>query len=130
MTDTAATRPWIFDAHCDTFLKVVEKGEDFAGSGNLHVTLPGMIQSGVRAQVFAAWTLAERLQGREDEVALNMVEAVGAACRAHADRLVLVRTRADLEAVAADPARIAAICALESADRASSTDSSLPASAW
>ena len=111
-----AEAPWLFDAHCDTFLKVVEKDADFEGSSDLHVTLPGMIEAGVRAQVFAAWTLAERLKGREDEVALEVVEAVKAMCAAHSDQMVLVRTAADLQASAGDTGRIAAICALESAD--------------
>ena len=116
MSGRAGAAPWFFDAHCDTFLRVVENGADFERSPDLHVTLPGMIEAGVRMQVFAAWTLAERLQGREDEVALQMVEAVKAMCRAHSERFVLVRTRADLQAVAADPTKIGALCALESAD--------------
>ncbi len=116
MSGSPAVDPWFFDAHCDTFLRVVENGADFEQSPDLHVTLSRMIEAGVRMQVFAAWTLAERLQGREDEVALQMVEAVKAVCRAHPDRFVLVRKRADLARVAADPNRTGAICALESAD--------------
>lgn len=104
-----------FDAHCDTFLQVVEKGASFERSDALHVTLPGLLEAGVCAQVFAAWTLAERLKGREDEVALRMIEAVGAACENHSERLVLVRDRHDLDTAWAE-GRIAAICALESAD--------------
>ena len=105
-----------FDAHCDTFLQVVEKGASFEDSEGLQLTLPGLLRAGVRAQVFAAWTLAERLQGREDEVALAIVEAAAAACRDHQENLVLVRTLSDLEAASADAGKIAAICALESAD--------------
>lgn len=121
MSGPVPSAPWFFDAHCDTFLRVVETGADFeganpAGAAELHITLPGMIQAGVRMQVFAAWTLAERLQGREDQVAMQVVEAVNATCRAHSERFVLVRTRADLQAAAAHPAKIGALCALESAD--------------
>jgi membrane dipeptidase len=116
MSGPADAAPWFFDAHCDTFLRVVENGADFERSPDLHVTLPGMIDGGVRVQVFAAWTLAERLQGREDEVAVQMVEAVKAMCSAHSDRFVLVRSRADLQVVAADRTKTGALCALESAD--------------
>jgi membrane dipeptidase len=105
-----------FDAHCDTFLKVVEEGADFETADNLHMTLTGMLQAGLCAQVFAAWTLAERLNGREDEVALQLVEAVIAMCRDHPDRFVLALTPADVEAACASSGRIAAICSLEGAD--------------
>lgn len=108
--------PLFFDAHCDTFLRVVENGASFEGGDGLQLSLPGLLQAGVRAQVFAAWTLAERLKGREEEVALQIVEAVGAACREHPERLVLVRTRADLESVLDGTGKVAAICALENAD--------------
>ena len=81
MNEQRAQRPRFFDAHCDTFLQVVEKSADFEQAEDLEVTLPGMLQAGMGAQVFAAWTLAERLKGREDDVALQIVEAVGAMCR-------------------------------------------------
>jgi membrane dipeptidase len=105
-----------FDAHCDTFLKVVEQAADFEGSGDLQVTLPGMLRAGIGAQVFAAWTMAERLGGREDEVALQIVDAVTKTCREHADRLVLVRSKIELQVPLAGSGRIAAICGLEGAD--------------
>lgn len=110
------SRTWFFDAHCDTFLKVVENGADFERSADLHLTLPGLIQAGVRVQVFAAWTLAERLQGREDEVALQVVKAVKAMCAAHAERFVLVCSAVALADVAADATKMGALCSLESGD--------------
>jgi len=108
--------PWFFDAHCDTFLRVVENGAEFEAAGGLHVTLPGLLAADARMQVFAAWTLAERLQGEEDQAAMRMVEAVAAACRANPERMLLVRTASDLDAVEDGPGRVAAICGLESAD--------------
>jgi microsomal dipeptidase-like Zn-dependent dipeptidase len=44
-----------FDAHCDTIQKVVENGADFTALGGMHVTLPGLLDAGMGAQVFAAW---------------------------------------------------------------------------
>jgi membrane dipeptidase len=110
------SRPRFFDAHCDTIQKVVGNGADFAAPEGMHVTLPGMLKAGMCAQVFAAWALAERLRGREDEVAMRMVEAVGSLCSEHPDRLVLVRTWSDIEAACAGSGKIAAICGLEGAD--------------
>jgi membrane dipeptidase len=110
------SHPRFFDAHCDTIQKVVENGADFAAPEGMHVTLPGMLKAGMCAQVFAAWALAERLGGREDEVAMQMVEAVGTLCREHSDRLVLARTWGDIEAACAGSGRIAAIPSLEGAD--------------
>ncbi|MFH0916544.1 MAG: dipeptidase [bacterium] len=109
-------RPCFFDAHCDTIQKVVERGADFAASEGMHVTLPGMIEAGICAQVFAAWAVAGQLKGREDEVAMQMVEAVGTLCSEHPDRLTLARTAADIEAACAGSGRIAAIPSLEGAD--------------
>ena len=105
-----------FDAHCDTIQKVVDNGADFTAFGGMHVTLPGMLDAGMGAQVFAAWALAERLKGREDEVAMQMVEAVGALCAENADRLILARSSADIEAACTGSGRIAAISSLEGAD--------------
>ena len=64
--------PWFFDAHCDTFLKVVERGLDFEDSPELRLNLSGMLEAGLRAQVFAAWTCGERLGGTEDAAALRI----------------------------------------------------------
>jgi membrane dipeptidase len=108
--------PHFFDAHCDTIRKVVENGADFAASEGMHVTLAGMLAAGMCAQVFAAWALAGQLKGREDEVAMQMVEAVEALCNKHPDRLILARTAADIEAACAGSDRIAAIPSLEGAD--------------
>ena len=70
-----------FDAHCDTIQKVVENGEDFTALGGMHVTLARMLDAGMGAQVFAAWALAERLKGREDEVAMQNGRSCGGAMR-------------------------------------------------
>jgi membrane dipeptidase len=105
-----------FDAHCDTIQKVVENDADFTIPGGMHVTLPGMLEAGVCAQVFAAWAIAERHKGLEDEVAMRMVKAVGTLCDEHPDRLLLARTSADVEAACAGSGRIAAIPSLEGAD--------------
>ncbi|HEY5529285.1 MAG TPA: dipeptidase [Thermoleophilia bacterium] len=106
-----------FDAHCDTIQKVVEKGIDLAAVNAVsHVTLPGMVEAGICAQVFAAWALASRLGGREDEVAMEMVHAVGTMCAQHPDRLALGLTSAEIDKACSCIGTIAAIPSLEGAD--------------
>jgi membrane dipeptidase len=141
VSEERVPRPRLFDAHCDTILKVVERGADFEGGGApgggaaggvtpgvesassglrspsaLHVTLPGMLQAGVCAQVFAVCVVADRHKGREDEAAMKMVEAVGELCQSHPEELVLAGTWDDIQAACAGSGRIAAIPSLEGAD--------------
>jgi len=75
-----------------------------------------MLEAGIGAQVFAAWTLAERLEGREDEAALQILAAVRRMCSEYRDHFALVQSRADLTGTLAQSDKIAAICSLEGAD--------------
>lgn len=105
-----------FDAHCDTVQKVVEKQAGFAGDTGLHVTLGGMLEAGMSAQVFAAWVYAERARGHEYELAMQMVETVQALCRQHSGNLIFARGPGDIQAALEVPEKIAAIASLEGAD--------------
>ena len=106
----------LFDAHCDTAMKVLDQGADFlAEEGGAHVTLPGMISAGLRAQVFACFVLEERFPGRAAERAEEMIGAIEGMIAASAGRMVKVIDRASLSAsFAGGP--IAAIVGLEGAD--------------
>ena len=105
-----------FDAHCDTILKVVHEGADFGAGHDMHVTLPGMIEAGIGAQVFAVWALESRLGAQVDESALLMVETVAALCSEHPHQLVLARSFAEIEQALSPEGVIAAIVSLEGAD--------------
>jgi membrane dipeptidase len=109
-------RPGIFDAHCDTVLKVLDHGADFVrGEGEAHVTLPAMKDAGVRAQIFACFVLSERCPGQEAERAEAMIETLASMAEESAGELRVVQTRRDLDA-AFDGGPIAAILGLEGAD--------------
>jgi membrane dipeptidase len=105
-----------FDAHYDTILKVVQEGADFATGHNTHVTLPGMVEAGIGAQVFAVWALESRLGAQVDESAMRMVDAVAALCSEHPDQLVLARSFAEIEQAFSPEGSIAVIVSLEGAD--------------
>ena len=97
-----------FDAHCDTIGPIWEGRADFVtgevaagreshgGEGHLHVTLPGLRSAGVCAQVFASWVWSPRFKGRELEVGLGKVEAVGRLCEQFGDDLFLARTGTEI----------------------------------
>lgn len=76
-----------FDAHCDTIMKVREGKGDFA-VGGMHVTLPGMLESGTAAQVFAAFVTSEQKPGEEFETAMSMLEGIRGLCRDNPAHLV------------------------------------------
>ncbi|MCL5942186.1 MAG: membrane dipeptidase [Actinobacteria bacterium] len=105
-----------FDAHCDTIGKIRVRNGDFTAETGMHVTLPGLRQAGVCAQVFASWAWSGAYAGREFEVGLEMVNAVRALCETHPDDLFLATTGRAAAGACADGARIAVIASLEGAD--------------
>lgn len=115
-----------FDAHCDTIQPIVLRHADFmadpgvadpgTADPGLHVTLPGMLEAGLSAQVFAAWVYAERGTGTEIERAMEQVKGVQDLCRTHSSHLMFATRYADIAAAGETPGRIAAIASLEGAD--------------
>jgi membrane dipeptidase len=115
-----------FDAHCDTIQPIVRRQADFTADPGtadpstadpgLHVTLPGMLEAGLSAQVFAAWVYAERGTGTEYERAMEQVKGVEDLCRMHSPHLMFATGYADIAAAAETPGRISAIASLEGAD--------------
>lgn len=85
-----------FDAHCDTILTMIEDGADFTAAPGAeeapHVTLQGLRDGGVCAQVFACFVLEARYPGRAREMGLQLVDAVRELCAYHEDALVLADT--------------------------------------
>lgn len=111
----------IFDAHCDTILKVVEDGADIAAEPGAdaapHVTLEGLRRAGVAAQIFAVFAIEARFPGRTRQTALELIEAIDGLCAAHPDYLERVDRAPDgPAAVVADAARTRVIVSLEGAD--------------
>jgi len=105
-----------FDAHCDTVMKVLDDGADFAGSeGRAHVTFPAMAEAGVRAQIFACFVLSEQHRGEEAERAEAMIRKIGSMADGTDGRMRIACTRAHIDAAFGD-GPIAAILGLEGAD--------------
>jgi membrane dipeptidase len=123
-----------FDAHCDTIGAIWETGADFlaepgtadgagAGPGAApipHVTLPGLKDGRIGAQVFASWVWSGKYKGREFEVGMEKVDAVRRLCAEYPEDLALASTGGDLNApfVATPdaPPRVAVLPSLEGAD--------------
>ncbi|MGD9675868.1 MAG: dipeptidase [Candidatus Bipolaricaulia bacterium] len=106
-----------FDAHCDAPMKVVDDGADFAcESAPMHVTLPALVEAGVRVQVFASCAVyPDTPPDRVVERGVAMVDAVARMAAASGGRLRVIRTARDVrEAMTGGP--IGALVALEGAD--------------
>lgn len=106
----------MFDAHCDTVMKVLDEGADFVrGEGGAHVSFPAMMAGGVRAQIFACFVLSEDHPGEEVERAEAMIRAIGAMADGTKGAMRIARTRDDVGA-AFEGGPVAAIIGLEGAD--------------
>ena len=105
-----------FDAHCDTALKVLDDGADFAeGSSSTHLDFPRFREAGVRAQLFACFVLSERYPRREVERVEELFDCVETMVAATDGELRIVRTGSELRA-AFEGGPAAAILGLEGAD--------------
>jgi len=105
-----------FDTHCDTVLRVLDWGSDFAdGSCETHLDWPRMHEAGVRAQVFACFVLDERYPGQVEERTSALLDAFDAMLTSTDGGLRLARTRADVNR-AFENGPGAAILGLEGAD--------------
>ena len=114
--DASPRRPRFFDTHCDTVMKVLDQGADFVGGGGTgHVSLAGLLEADVRAQVFACYVLSARHPGIERERAEAMIRAIEAMAAGSGGRMRIARTGAEIsDAFNGGP--IAAILGLEGAD--------------
>lgn len=107
----------VFDAHCDTALKILDDGVDFAnGSRAADVDLPRLRAAGVRAQVFACFVLSERYPGEEADRAERLIGALDRSLSASGGRIRVARTKGDLREGFDERGPIAAIVGLEGAD--------------
>ena len=71
--------PRIFDAHCDTILKIVDDGADILDPGcDAHITAPAMLEAGIGCQVFACFVSRKHWAGDAAERALTLLEAARA----------------------------------------------------
>lgn len=111
-----ALAPAFFDAHCDTVMKVLDTGADFLDpKGHQHLSFPGMIKAGVRAQIFACYVLSAHYPRREYARACAMIDGVQDMADSTQGGLRIARSRDDLQQAFAGGPR-AGIVSLEGAD--------------
>ncbi len=104
-----------FDAHCDTALKVLDGKADFLRGGG-HVSLPAMLQAGVRGQVFAVFVLSRDHPGRESQRAEDMIRTVYRMTEESQGAMRVTTTAAGLAESFSEDGPIAALIGLEGGD--------------
>jgi len=102
----------IMDAHCDTVQKMVDQGVDILiDTGRSHVCAPGLLEAGVRCQVFACFVTRQAFAGHEAERLERLLRAVEALD--DAGPFVLPRSAEALRALAGSRDRVGVLLAVE-----------------
>ncbi len=106
----------VIDAHCDTLQKVL-KGEGTLGDGipHAHVDLPRLQAGGVNVQVFACWVPVPYQRHGATVYALRLIETFHRQVTQFSDRLLLVRSLADIHQALAE-GKVGGILSLEGAE--------------
>ena len=105
-----------FDTHCDTAMKVLDGELDFSTGKGGHIGLPGLIEAGSCAQVFACFVLSEHYPGKERERAEAMIGKIYSMADESGGSLRVVKTSGELQASCDGGNAIAGIIGLEGAD--------------
>lgn len=96
-------RAFVFDAHCDTAMRVLDSGVDLGLRGaEGHLDIPRLREGGVKAQLFALWAPPESWPDKAAHRVLEMADAMLAQIEQHADQLGLALSMADAERLAAE----------------------------
>jgi len=102
----------IFDAHCDTILKVVDEGADLLDPQcGTHINAPAMLEAGLRCQVFACFVSREHYEGEEPARVRRLLQAVAALDGK--GPFVIPRSREELAALKDQPDRAGLLLAVE-----------------
>ena len=112
----------VFDAHCDTVLRVLDHGVDLGrradpgrgeGGETCHIDIPRLREGGVGAQVFACYASPDHIEtNRSATRVLRLLDAMDGQLARHPDGLELARTAADVERIHA-AGRTAVVLAVE-----------------
>jgi len=103
----------ICDLHCDS-AQFWQAGSSLTDT-SLHVSLPYLIEAGVRLQVFAAYVPASLPRDRCFSFACQTIARIKEEIDGHPDRIILCRNSREVEA-AMDRGQIAAVLAVENGD--------------
>jgi membrane dipeptidase len=108
--------PGFFDAHCDTVMKVLDEDANFLrAEGKAHISLPGMVDANVQAQIFACFVLRSQHPGSEFQRASQMINTIHEMAASTDGELRVIRTSRELQEAFTGGPR-AAIVSLEGAD--------------
>jgi membrane dipeptidase len=67
----------LFDAHCDTVLRIVDKGEDITKETNAgHIDLPRLKKANFGCQVFACYTSVDQYGDKTPQRSRTLVDAI------------------------------------------------------
>jgi len=107
------SNPKICDLHCDS-AQFWLAGSSLTDT-SLHVSLPYLIEAGVRLQVFAAYVPASLPKDRCFSFACQAIARIKEEIDGHPDRIILCRNSLEVQA-AVDQGKIAALLAVENGD--------------
>jgi membrane dipeptidase len=89
-------KAFVFDAHCDTVMRILEKGVDLGvRSDEGHIDIPRMQAGGLNAQVFAMWIEPDYWPHRAAFRTLQFADAMFRTLEKHPDKLGLALTVKD-----------------------------------
>ena len=104
--------PPLFDAHCDTIIKVVDAGADLLDPKcGTHINAPAMLAAGLRCQVFACFVSREHFLGEEPARVRKLLQA--AAALDGRGPFVIPRSGEELAALADAPDKVGLLLAIE-----------------
>jgi len=106
-------RALVFDAHCDTLLRVVRSGYQLGERHNdHHIDLPRLQEGGIDVQGFALWVDPRREDPPPARQALDLLAAFEDQLQKNADRMALVRGATEARKVLAE-GKVGALLAIE-----------------
>lgn len=105
---------FVFDAHCDTAMRLVGDGRIDLGDRHAdgHIDLPRALDGGLDAQVFAVWVSPQMPEGLAAERAHAMIDALWEQARRHPNRLEIALKGSDVRRIAGE-GKLAAIVGIE-----------------
>lgn len=104
----------VFDAHCDTAMRLVGPGAVDLGQRlpDGHMDLPRIKEGGLDAQIFAVWLPPSMPDNAMTERAHAMIDAIWDQSRKHSDKLAVALKGSEIRPIV-ESGRVAAIIGLE-----------------
>ncbi len=105
---------FVFDAHCDTAMRLVGDGRIDLGDRHAdgHIDLPRARDGGLDAQIFAVWVSPQVPEGPATERARSMIDALWEQARKHPDGMEIALKGADVRRIVKE-GKLAGIVGIE-----------------